>query len=213
MTGSASCRWTWGHGESDHPGAYSILHRSRPRRHRSAGPRPSRCWWPSLGSHVASQFAGLYPDVPRALVLVEGMGPPARLERRHPRVPGRPAPGGGRAAAHAVRPKPLAERAGRRRPSDALIPVSTPSGPASWPTWAPGPGPTAASSGASTCDPGLVRLHRPAPRFVAIACRVVGAGRGETPVRRMPLASTVASGCRRYAGSTSTTHRWWSPTA
>jgi pimeloyl-ACP methyl ester carboxylesterase len=70
-----------GHGESDHPGAYSILHfvadLAATIDHLGLD-RPVLVAH-SLGGHVASQFSGLYPDVPRALVLVEGMGPPARL--------------------------------------------------------------------------------------------------------------------------------------
>lgn len=70
-----------GHGESDHPGAYSILHFVADLRatvEHLGLDRPVLVAH-SLGGHVAAQFAGLFPDIPRALVLIEGMGPPARL--------------------------------------------------------------------------------------------------------------------------------------
>lgn len=36
----------------------------------------------SLGGQAASQFCGLYPDLPRALVLIEALGPPPNRRRR-----------------------------------------------------------------------------------------------------------------------------------
>ena len=70
-----------GHGHSEHPGAYSVLHFVADLRATLAHldlRRPVLVGH-SLGGHVASQFTGLHPDGARALVLVEGMGPPARL--------------------------------------------------------------------------------------------------------------------------------------
>jgi pimeloyl-ACP methyl ester carboxylesterase len=70
-----------GHGESDHPGAYSILHMVADLRATLAHfamERPVLVAH-SLGGHVAAQFAGLYPDALDLLVLVEGLGPPAKM--------------------------------------------------------------------------------------------------------------------------------------
>jgi pimeloyl-ACP methyl ester carboxylesterase len=72
-----------GHGHSDHPGAYSILHfvadLEAVLRHLELVERRPVIVGHSLGGHIAAQISGLYPDVPRALVLVEGTGPPARV--------------------------------------------------------------------------------------------------------------------------------------
>lgn len=70
-----------GHGDSDHRGAYSILHfisdvigavelldLDRP-----------VVLGHSLGGQIAAQCCGLYPDLARALVVAEGIGPPVRL--------------------------------------------------------------------------------------------------------------------------------------
>jgi pimeloyl-ACP methyl ester carboxylesterase len=70
-----------GHGESDHPGAYSILHMVADLRAMLAHfamERPVLVAH-SLGGHVAAQFAGLYPEALESLVLVEGLGPPAKM--------------------------------------------------------------------------------------------------------------------------------------
>jgi pimeloyl-ACP methyl ester carboxylesterase len=70
-----------GHGESGHPGAYSLSHFVADLRQvisELVEDRPVIVAH-SLGGHVASLYSGLYPSVPRALVLVEGTGPPARM--------------------------------------------------------------------------------------------------------------------------------------
>jgi len=70
-----------GHGESDHAGAYSMAH--------FIGDllavidllgldRPVLVGH-SLGGQVAAQFSGLFPDLVRALVVAEGIGPPVRM--------------------------------------------------------------------------------------------------------------------------------------
>lgn len=70
-----------GHGDSDHPGTYSLIH--------FIGDvlaviellgleRPILVGH-SLGGQVAAQFCGLFPDVPAALVVAEGIGPPVRM--------------------------------------------------------------------------------------------------------------------------------------
>ena len=75
-----------GHGHSGHAGAYSVLHYVSDLR---ATVRALRFEHPiaiahSLGGHVAAQWAGLYPDVPSALILIEGLGPPSRNTSRLP---------------------------------------------------------------------------------------------------------------------------------
>ena len=68
-----------GHGRSSHPGAYSVLHYVAD----LAGlldtleiERPILVGH-SLGGHTVANYAGLHPDRPRAVVLLEGMGPPS----------------------------------------------------------------------------------------------------------------------------------------
>jgi pimeloyl-ACP methyl ester carboxylesterase len=70
-----------GHGHSDQPGAYSLLHLVADLRAavRQLGFERPVIVGHSLGGHAAAQYCGLYPEVPRALVLVEGMGPPAKM--------------------------------------------------------------------------------------------------------------------------------------
>ena len=67
-----------GHGHSSHPGAYSQLHFVAD----LAGvldaldiDRPILIGH-SLGGHTVANFAGLYPDRARAVVMLEGLGPP-----------------------------------------------------------------------------------------------------------------------------------------
>ncbi|MEL7208078.1 MAG: alpha/beta fold hydrolase, partial [Actinomycetota bacterium] len=76
-----------GHGRSSHPGAYSGLHFVAD----LAGvleahgiDRPLLVGH-SLGGHTVINYAGLYPDRPRAAVLLEGLGPPSP-----PTPPGHP---------------------------------------------------------------------------------------------------------------------------
>ena len=68
-----------GHGESEHPGAYSVLHfvADLAALTDALGLDRPVLVAHSLGGHVAAQYAGLYPDRVRALVLIEGLGPPA----------------------------------------------------------------------------------------------------------------------------------------
>ncbi|MEZ5407739.1 MAG: alpha/beta fold hydrolase [Acidimicrobiales bacterium] len=68
-----------GHGRSTHPGAYSALHFVADL---AALLDALHLEHPilighSLGGHTVANYAGLYPDRPRALVLLEGLGPPA----------------------------------------------------------------------------------------------------------------------------------------
>lgn len=67
-----------GHGDSDHPGAYSILHYMADVRaviEHLGMDRPIIIGH-SLGGQITSQLAGLYPELMRAIVLAEGIGPP-----------------------------------------------------------------------------------------------------------------------------------------
>ncbi len=67
-----------GHGDSDAPGAYAIQHfvvdlHLAVRRLRLERPTIVAH---SFGGEVATQFAGLFPEIPSACVLIEGLGPP-----------------------------------------------------------------------------------------------------------------------------------------
>lgn len=69
-----------GHGASDWPGAYSIDHFLFDLYHvteRLSLP-PAVVFGHSLGGQIAARYAALFPDRVRALVVVEGLGPPAR---------------------------------------------------------------------------------------------------------------------------------------
>ena len=71
-----------GHGDSDRPGGYAMdqflydLYRTV----EALEPRPFTLFGHSLGGQIGARFAALYPHRVAALVLVEGLGPPARLE-------------------------------------------------------------------------------------------------------------------------------------
>ncbi|MGI9328673.1 MAG: alpha/beta fold hydrolase [Pseudomonadales bacterium] len=71
-----------GHGASDYPGAYSIehfyfdLHRVIAHLQKEIGQRPLALVGHSLGGQIAARFAGLFPELLDALVLIEGLGPP-----------------------------------------------------------------------------------------------------------------------------------------
>jgi len=75
-----------GHGESPHPGAYSTLHYAAD----LAGVVRTLGWdhpilvGHSLGGHTASLYAALYPHIPSALVLLEGLGPPVSAPSTEP---------------------------------------------------------------------------------------------------------------------------------
>jgi len=79
-----------GHGESDHPGAYGLLHFVADLvalvelLDLAADGRRPVVVGHSLGGQIASQFAGLYPELVRALVVAEGIGPPVRLREANP---------------------------------------------------------------------------------------------------------------------------------
>ncbi len=70
-----------GHGDSDQPGTYSLLHFIGDVAEvvNLLGLHRPVLVGHSLGGQVASQFCGLFPEVPRALVIAEGIGPPARI--------------------------------------------------------------------------------------------------------------------------------------
>ena len=75
-----------GHGRSSHPGAYSVLHYVADLQaflDRFGLDRPILIGH-SLGGHTVANHAGLFPDRARAVVLLEGMGPPAQLRSPTP---------------------------------------------------------------------------------------------------------------------------------
>lgn len=69
-----------GHGDSDKPGSYSMsaylfdLHNLL----NELTDRPVALFGHSLGGQIAVRFAAMFPDRVRALILVEGLGPPDR---------------------------------------------------------------------------------------------------------------------------------------
>ncbi len=67
-----------GHGQSTHPGAYSVLHYVADLADLIEAlelVRPILIGH-SLGGHTVANYAGLYPDLVRAVALLEGLGPP-----------------------------------------------------------------------------------------------------------------------------------------
>src|SRR5262245_12073921 len=70
-----------GHGDSDKPGAYTMGH--------FIADLHAVLWQlqlerpiligHSLGGQIVSQYAGVFPEVPRAVVNIDGMGPPMRI--------------------------------------------------------------------------------------------------------------------------------------
>ncbi len=72
-----------GHGESDKPGSYSMLQFVADLRalFDGYGLRRPVLVGHSLGGHIASFFAALYPDEIRQLILIDGLGPPQDPER------------------------------------------------------------------------------------------------------------------------------------
>ncbi|MEL6982470.1 MAG: alpha/beta hydrolase [Actinomycetota bacterium] len=75
-----------GHGRSTHPGAYSVLHHVADLHailDRLTIERPILIGH-SLGGHTVANYSGLFPDRPRLIALLEGMGPPAELRPTHP---------------------------------------------------------------------------------------------------------------------------------
>ena len=75
-----------GHGDSSQPGRYTVPHFVSDLRvvidelhlHRPV------LFGHSMGSIVTSVFAGMWPDEPAALIMVEGLGPPGRLGEKEP---------------------------------------------------------------------------------------------------------------------------------
>ena len=67
-----------GHGDSDAPGAYAIQHfvGDLHLAVRRLGLERPTIVAHSFGGEVATQFAGLFPEIPSACVLIEGLGPP-----------------------------------------------------------------------------------------------------------------------------------------
>ena len=85
-----------GHGDSGQPGRYTVAHFVADLRFvidELALERPI-LFGHSMGSIVTSVFAGTWPEVPEALVMVEGLGPPGR--------PGEGDPAGRRLLARAL---------------------------------------------------------------------------------------------------------------
>ncbi|MFN0089670.1 MAG: alpha/beta fold hydrolase [Acidimicrobiales bacterium] len=75
-----------GHGDSSQPGRYTVPHFVSDLRcvvDRLGLERPV-LFGHSMGSIVTSTFAGLWPQEPAALVMVEGLGPPGRFGETEP---------------------------------------------------------------------------------------------------------------------------------
>lgn len=75
-----------GHGDSSHPGRYTVPHFVADLRFvlDALGLHRPVLFGHSMGSIVTSTFAGLWPDEPAALIMVEGLGPPARFGEQEP---------------------------------------------------------------------------------------------------------------------------------
>lgn len=75
-----------GHGDSGHPGRYTVAHFVSDLRFAIdalALERPV-LFGHSMGSIVTCTFAGTWPEEPAALIMVEGIGPPARFGEAEP---------------------------------------------------------------------------------------------------------------------------------
>lgn len=85
-----------GHGNSSHPGRYTVPHFVSDLRFAIDALSLERpvLFGHSMGSIVTSTFAGTWPDEPAALIMVEGLGPPPRF--------GETDPGGRRVIARAL---------------------------------------------------------------------------------------------------------------
>ena len=70
-----------GHGDSDKPGVYTMGHFIADLHAVIAELQLERpiLVGHSLGGQIVSQYAGVFPEVPRAVVSIDGMGPPMRL--------------------------------------------------------------------------------------------------------------------------------------
>ncbi len=75
-----------GHGDSSHPGRYTVPHFVADLRFAVSAldlVRPI-LFGHSMGAFVTSAFAGLWPDEPAALIMVEGLGSPLRIGETDP---------------------------------------------------------------------------------------------------------------------------------
>jgi pimeloyl-ACP methyl ester carboxylesterase len=63
----------------------------------------------SLGGQVAAQFSGLFPEIPRALVVAEGIGPPVRMNGSGPSLRLARARGAAMLAGQPMRSRPMAD--------------------------------------------------------------------------------------------------------
>ena len=72
-----------GHGESAHPGIYTMAHHIADLHAVFLDCELERPFviGHSLGGQVAAQWAGIFAELPRAIVLIEGLGPPYALNR------------------------------------------------------------------------------------------------------------------------------------
>ena len=72
-----------GHGESAHPGIYTMAHHIADLHAVFADRRLERpiVIGHSLGGQVVAQWAGIFAELPRAIVLIEGLGPPYAMNR------------------------------------------------------------------------------------------------------------------------------------
>lgn len=71
-----------GHGDSDKPGVYTMAHYLADLHaalHQLESQAPVLVGH-SLGAQVVTQYAGVFDDVPRAVVQIDGLGPPIRLD-------------------------------------------------------------------------------------------------------------------------------------
>jgi pimeloyl-ACP methyl ester carboxylesterase len=75
-----------GHGDSSQPGRYTVPHFVSDLRFvvDELGLERPVLFGHSMGSIVTSTFAGLWPEEPVALVMVEGLGPPGRIGEHEP---------------------------------------------------------------------------------------------------------------------------------
>lgn len=75
-----------GHGDSSHPGRYTVPHFVADLRVLldQLGLERPVLFGHSMGSIVTSVFAGTWPDEPAALIMVEGLGPPPRFGEGDP---------------------------------------------------------------------------------------------------------------------------------
>ncbi len=72
-----------GHGESAHPGVYTMAHHIADLHavYTDSGVDRPIVVGHSLGGQVVAQWAGIFAELPRAIVLIEGLGPPYALNR------------------------------------------------------------------------------------------------------------------------------------